>query len=313
MRTIVGRDALERGDRPAAIAIGTFDGVHVGHRAVIARALAGARSHNQTPTVLTWDRHPAQTLRPDKAPPLLTAPERKVELIEETGVEQLVVLEFDETLSRWSPEEFARKVLAEGLGAGAVFVGSGWRFGHKATGDVSLLTELGEELGFAVEGIELAEVEGGPASSTRVRRALAQGDMKLVRALLGRPFDWDGVVRHGDDRGASLGWPTANLGIDPAYAHPPRGVYAGRGRVGERWWPAAINVGVNPTFGGEPGHTPLRVEAYLLDFQGDLYGRSLRLEFHERMRDEKRFESAEELSAQIARDVEQTRALLGER
>ena len=312
MNTIVGRDALRRGDRPSAIAIGTFDGVHVGHRALIGRALESARANDFVSTVLTWDRHPAMTLRPDKAPPQLTTPERKVELIEETGVEQLVVLEFDETLSRWSPEEFARKVLAEGLGAGAVLVGSGWRFGHKARGDVALLTELGDELGFSVEGIELAEVEGGPASSTRVRTALADGDMKLVRALLGRPFDVDGVVGHGDDRGASLGWPTANLDIDPAFAHPPRGVYAGRGRVGERWWAAAVNVGVNPTFGGEPGATPMRIEAFLLDFDGDLYGRNLRLEFHERLRDEKKFADADELSAQIARDVEETRRLIGD-
>lgn len=310
MKTIVGRDALSRGERPAAIAVGTFDGVHMGHRALIARTLETARASDFVSTVLTWDRHPAMTLRPDKAPPQLTTPERKVELIEETGVEQLVVLEFDETLSRWSPEEFARKVLAEGLGAGAVLVGEGWRFGHKARGDVSLLRELGDELGFAVEGIGLAEVEGEPASSTRVRQALADGEMKVVRALLGRSFDYDGIVGHGDDRGASLGWPTANLSIDPAYAHPPRGVYAGRGRVEDEWWPAAINVGVNPTFGGKPGRTPMRVEAYLLDFEGDLYGQPLRLEFHERLRDEMRFGSAEELSAQIARDVEDTRRLV---
>ena len=310
MKTIVGRDALRREDRAAAIAIGTFDGVHVGHRALIARALETARTNGFVSTVLTWDRHPAMTLRPDKAPPQLTTPERKIELIEETGVDQLVVLEFDETLSRWTPEEFTRKVLVEGLGAGAVLVGSGWRFGHKARGDVALLTELGNELGFTVEGMELAEVEGGPASSTRVREALAEGDMKLVRALLGRPFDFDGVVGHGDDRGASLGWPTANLAIDPTFAHPPRGVYAGRGRVGETLWAAAINVGVNPTFGGEPGRTPMRVEAFLLDFDGDLYGRPLRLEFHERLRDEKKFADSNELSAQIARDVDETRRIV---
>ena len=311
MKIIVGRDALDRGQHPVAIAIGTFDGVHMGHRALIARALERARGSDEISTVVTWDRHPAQTLRPDKAPHMLTTPERKFELIEEAGVEQLVILEFDTTLSRWSPEAFARKVLAEGLGAGAVFVGRGWRFGHKASGDVALLIELGEELGFVVEGMELAEVEGGPVSSTRVRRALADGDLKLVRALLGRPFDLDGIVGRGDDRGASLGWPTANLSLDLAYAHPPRGVYAGRGRVDDRWWSAAINVGVNPTFGGEPGRTPMRVEAYLLDFDGDLYDRPLRLEFHQRLRDEMKFDSQEALVTQIGKDVEQTRTLLG--
>ena len=312
MRTLVGRDALERGDRPAAIAIGTFDGVHVGHRALIARGLDHARRHATVSTVLTWDRHPAVTLRPDKAPPQLTTPERKIELLAETGIDQLVILEFDETLSRWSPEEFVRKVLVEGLGTGAVFVGSGWRFGHRATGDVNTLTELGDELGFDVEAMALAQVEGGPVSSTRVRDALSAGNMRLVRTLLGRPFDIDGRVEKGDSRGAGLGWPTANIPIDYGYAHPPRGVYVGRARVGDTWRPAAVNVGVNPTFGGELGRTPMRVEAYLLDFDGDLYDQTLRIEFHERLRDEKKFDSTDELSQQIARDVEETRRLLSD-
>ena len=310
MKTIVGRDSLERGERAAAIAIGTFDGVHIGHRALISRTLEHAGTNDMIATVLTWDRHPAATLRPDKVPPQLTTPERRVELIEACGVDQLVILEFDETLSKWSPETFARKVLAEGLNAGGVFVGSGWRFGHKATGDVALLTELGRELGFVVDGLALAEVAGGPASSTRARAALEAGDMDLVRALLGRPFDIDGVVGKGDNRGTGLGWPTANLIVPDGFARPALGVYAGRGRVGATWWPAAINVGVNPTFGGEVGRTPVRIEAYLLDFSGDLYGADVRLEFHARLRDEKKFASEAELSAQIADDVDATRRLV---
>lgn len=310
MRTIVGRDALQKGERPASVAIGTFDGVHVGHRGLISRALDRARAENQAATVLTWDRHPAATLRPDKVPPQLTNPGRKIELLEATGIDQLVILEFDETLSRWAPEEFVGKVLVEGLGAGSVVVGSGWRFGHKAKGDVPFLATLGEEHGFVVDEATLVEVEGEPASSTRVRSALAEGDMKLVHALLARPFDLDGVVKKGDGRGTGLGWPTANLAIEEGLAHPPRGIYAGRARVGDEWWLAAINVGVNPTFGGEPGRTPLRVEAFLLDFSGDLYDRPLRLEFHERLRDEKKFDSREELIDQIGRDVEATRGLL---
>ena len=310
MRTIVGRDSLERGERPAAVAIGTFDGVHVGHRALIARSLDHARRHGSVPSVLTWDRHPAVTLRPDKAPPQLTTPERKVELLAETGIDQLVVLEFDKTLSQWSPEEFVRKILVEGMGTGAVFVGRGWRFGHRASGDVEVLSVLGDELGFEVEAVALAEVEGGPASSTRVREALGAGDMALVRALLGRPFDIDGRVEKGDRRGTALGWPTANVAVDYGYAHPPRGVYAGRARAGDNWWAAAINVGVNPTFGGEPGRTPITVEAYLLGFEGDLYDQTLRIEFHERLRDERRFDDVGELSEQISRDVEETRRVI---
>jgi riboflavin kinase / FMN adenylyltransferase len=306
----MGRDALEPADNPSAIAIGTFDGVHMGHRSLIEQTISYARTNNMTSTVLTWDRHPFETVRPDAVPPQLCTLDRKVELVESTGVDRLVVLEFDETLSRWTPEEFAGKVLSEGLRAGAVFVGKDWRFGHKAKGDVDQLTTLGEELGFEVVGFTLEEVAGAPASSTRIRRALANGDLEFVTKLLGRPYDIDGEVVKGDGRGASLGWPTANISTRPGIAHPPRGVYAGRAHTLGSWHAAAVNVGVNPTFGGEEGLTPLRVEAYLLDFEGDLYGKRIRLEFHERLRDELKFDSVEELTDRIAQDVEDTRKLI---
>ena len=311
MKTIVGRDSLGSEGRRSAIAIGTFDGLHIGHRALIQKMLDAAEARDLLTTVLTWDRHPAATLRPDKAPPQLATPERKVELIEATGVDRLVILEFDETLSRWSPEEFVQKVLVEGLDAAEVFVGAGWRFGHKAAGDVDLLSRLGGELGFSVSALDLSEVEDEPASSTRVRRALADGDLELVRSLLGRPFDIDGIVTKGDGRGTGLGWPTANLAIEAGFAHPPRGIYACRARVENEWWPAAVSVGVNPTFGGEPGRTPIRVEAYLLDFEGDLYDKPMRVEFHHRLRDELKFDSIDALTEQIERDVEDTRRILG--
>ena len=309
MITLTGRDSLAPAENPSAIAIGTFDGVHVGHQSLIEQTREHARSHDMASTVLTWDRHPFQTVRPDAVPPQLCTLERKIELVEATGVDRLVILEFDETLSRWTPEEFAGKVLSEGLNAGAVFVGKDWRFGHKAKGDVDQLTSLGEDLGFEVVGFTLEEVAGAPASSTRIRKALANGDLEFVTTLLGRPFDIDGEVVKGDGRGAGLGWPTANIATTPGLAHPPRGVYAGRARTLGAWHRAAVNVGVNPTFGGEEGLTPLRVEAYLLDFEGDLYGENIRLEFHERLRDEVKYESVEELKEQIARDVEATRAL----
>ena len=293
-----------------AVAIGTFDGVHLGHSALMAKAIARAAAEGLESCVLTWDRHPAATLRPDKTPPLLTTPARKVELIEEAGIDVVAILEFDKVLSHWSPEEFAERVLKRGLNSGAVFVGRDWRFGHRAVGDVPLLEKLGADLGFAVEPVELVEVAGGPASSTRARRAVIEGDMRLAAAVLGRPLDTEGVVVRGDDRGASLGWPTANVEIDTTYAHPPRGVYAGRGRVDSSWYPAAINIGVNPTFGGDPAIVPMRIEAYLLDFDGDLYGHNLRLQFLERLRDEKAFESSADLSDQIERDVAATRRLV---
>jgi riboflavin kinase/FMN adenylyltransferase len=309
VKTLVGRDALAAPERGSAVTIGTFDGVHVGHRALIARTLDAAREQDLESVVVTWDRHPAATLRPDAVPLLLTTPERKVELIEECGVDVLAILPFDLELSSWPPERFVEDVLVSGLGAHAVVVGDGWRFGHKAAGDVELLRRMGSEIGFSVEALALAEVAGGPASSTRAREAIAAGDMELARAVLGRPFDVDGEVVRGDDRGEALGFPTANVAIDEAYAHPPTGVYAGRAIHDEEIHAAAINVGVNPTFGGDEAGIRPRIEAYLLDFAGDLYGRTLRVEFHKRLRDELKFDSVEGLIDQIARDVEATRGL----
>ncbi|MGH2748293.1 MAG: bifunctional riboflavin kinase/FAD synthetase [Actinomycetota bacterium] len=309
MKTLFGRDALAVTEQGSAVTIGTFDGVHVGHRALIARTLDASRAQELESVVVTWDRHPAATLRPDAVPPLLTTPERKVELIEECGVDTLAILPFDRELSSWPPERFVEDVLVSGLGARALVVGDGWRFGRKATGDVALLRRLGEEMGFSVRSLPLAEVSGGPASSTRARDAVAAGDMELARAIMGRPFDLDGEVVRGDDRGVALGFPTANIAIDEAYAHPPTGVYAGRAGLDEEIHAAAINVGVNPTFGVDEADVRPRIEAYLLDFSGDLYGRVLRVEFHKRLRDERKFDSVEGLIDQIARDVEATRAL----
>ncbi|MEA2447381.1 MAG: riboflavin kinase / adenylyltransferase [Actinomycetota bacterium] len=312
MKTIVGIENLSPPEAGSSITIGTFDGVHLGHRALIARAIGAAEQDDLSSVIVTWDRHPNETVRPDKAPPLLTTPARKVELLTERRPDILVTLAFDKELSQWPPERFAEDVLAKGLGARRVFVGEGWRFGRGATGDATVLAELGEELGFTAEPVGLESSAGGPISSSRIRAAVAEGDMKLAHTLLARPFDMDGVVVHGDDRGQSLGFPTANLHLDPALVGPARGVYAGRARVGGSWFPAAVNVGVNPTFGGDPATTPLRVEAYLLDFTGDLYEQTIRIEFHERLRDELKFDSAEALIEQMNADVAATRRLIEE-
>lgn len=311
MKTFVGLGALPlEEDRGSVVTIGTFDGVHLGHRMLINRAIAGANVAGLNSCVVTWDRHPAVTLRPDKAPPALSSPERKFELIEELGPDLLVVLPFDTELSSMEAEDFASGVLGKGLHAKQVLVGEGWRFGRKARGDTELLAEVGAGSGFTVEPVKLEQVAGDVASSTRIRKLLAEGDMSAARELLGRPFDLDGVVEHGDARGKDLGVPTANVTPDPALVRPPRGVYAGRTRVGDLWYSAAINVGVNPTFGGDESTTPVRVEAYLLDFDADLYGRTIRVEFWERLRDEKRFDSAEALIDQMHRDIAQTRAII---
>ncbi|MFN2588590.1 MAG: bifunctional riboflavin kinase/FAD synthetase [Actinomycetota bacterium] len=309
-RILVGIEALEPPETGAAVTIGTFDGVHLGHRALIARTIAEARQRGLASVVLTWDRHPATTLRPDAAPPMLSSPERKIELLRETGADVIAVLPFDVPLSRRSPESFVEDVLAKGLGARLVLVGAGWRFGKDRAGTVELLERLGRDLGFEARGVELEEVGGEAASSSRVRKAVTAGDLPLAERLLGRPFDLDGVVAHGDSRGAGLGFPTANLAIDPAIAAPPVGVYAGRARTGPSWFPAATNVGVNPTFGGGG---PPRIESYLIGFDGDLYGRTLRVEFWERLRDERRFGSAAALVEQIERDVAATEAAVAAR
>ncbi|MPZ92485.1 MAG: bifunctional riboflavin kinase/FAD synthetase [Actinobacteria bacterium] len=310
MRKVVGVDTLGPQPGGAAITVGTFDGVHLGHRALVARTIDEARSFGATSVLVTWDRHPLETLRPGTEPKVLTTPERKAELIEDTGIDTLVVLPFDHAFSKWSPERFVTDVLVR-LGARAVIVGDGWRFGHKAAGTTELLQKMGAEHGFHVQVLTLAAVEGESVSSTRVRSAIAQGDMISARTLLARPFDVDGIVLRGERRGTELGFPTANLKLDRSIAHPPRGVYAGRA-VTEAGiaYTAAINVGVNPQFGGDPATTPWRVEAYLLDFDGDLYDQRLRVELHERLRDELKFESVAALVEQMAKDVDRTRDLM---
>lgn len=310
MTTYVGLSSLEPPEQGSALTIGTFDGVHLGHRALIARTIAEARERGAASAIVTWDRHPAATLRPDKMPPLLTTPERKVELLSERGADALVVLPFDEELSQWSPEEFVGEVLVKGLGAKLVVVGEDWRFGRKARGDVTLLRELGRDLGFDVDGVDLESFGDAAVSSSRVRKAVVAGDVELAGELLGRSFDLDGVVVRGDDRGKGLGFPTANIGLAPELAHPARGVYAGRVRVRGSWYTTATNVGVNPTFGGDPRTHPLRVESYLLDFSDDIYDEAIRVEFLHRLRDEVRFDSAADLIEQMKKDVEESRRLI---
>jgi riboflavin kinase / FMN adenylyltransferase len=308
MKAMVGLEALQPAERGAAITIGTFDGLHLGHRSLIAQTIELGRGRNLESTVVTWDRHPFVTLRPGRVPPLLTSQGRRVELIEGTGADTLIVLPFDKELSSWSPERFATEVLAKKLGARTVVVGHGWRFGRGATGDVPLLKRLGDDLGFDVVAASLTTVAGDAASSSRARAAVAAGEMELARALLARPFDMDGIVVRGAGRGADLGYPTANLAVDPALVMPARGAYAGRARASGLWYPAAISVGVAPTFGGDSAVT---VEAYLLDFEADLYGESLRVEFWKHLHDDLAFETVPELIRQIDADVEATQSVLG--
>lgn len=282
---IVARSPAELPPGDRAVAVGTFDGVHRGHRAVIEAATAtGLRS-----MVLTFDPHPRLVL--GYGVQQLTTLERRIELIEEIGPDELLVVEFTQALSRTEPEQFVADVLAP-VETRIVLAGEGFRFGAGRRGDAELLRRLGIEVG------PVPILEG--VSSSRIRELVAAGDVRGAAALLGRPFELEGVVVAGDQRGGTLGFPTANLALDPHLIAPAYGIYAGEA-LGHR---AAASVGVNPHYGG----SERRIEAFLLDFEGDLYGRRLRLEVWERLRDERSFGSEEELVAQIARDVEAARA-----
>lgn len=288
----------------AVVAVGNFDGVHLGHQAVLRRTVDLARRGRGPAVALTFVPHPIRILAPGREPERLTPLERKLELIADCGIDIAVVLAFDRKLAAMAPEAFAGDVLAAGVGAQVVIVGADFRFGKNRAGDVGVLRELGPELGFVVEPCQPVEVGGQPVSSTRVRAALLEGDAALAARLLGRAHEVAGVVVAGDRRGRELGFPTANLGGIRTLL-PGLGVYACWARVGKARYMAAVDIGDRPTFGR--GRS---VEAFLLDFDGDLYGRELVLGFVDRLRSDERFESIEALVAQIGRDVERTRAVL---
>jgi riboflavin kinase/FMN adenylyltransferase len=292
----------------SAATVGFFDGVHRGHHAVIGRVAHIARERGLRSVVVTFDRHPREILTPGKVPLLLTSLRRKAGLIEGIGIDALVVLEFTEEFSRWPPEAFVERVLVEGLQTRGAAVGQNFTFGHRAAGNFDVLTALSTEHGFSVEGLPLLEIAGRPISSTSIRDALASGDLDWPERALGRRYVVEGTVVPGAGRGKGLGFPTANLLTPAGIQLPGRGVYAGRALLEEGSWPAAVNVGINPTFGGEPLH----VEAHLLDFDGDLLGKVLAVEFWQRLRDEQRFDSAEDLAVQIAEDVRRTASLVGQ-
>jgi riboflavin kinase / FMN adenylyltransferase len=274
--------ALEQ--RPRAVAIGTFDGMHRGHQAVVAAAAATGL----VATALTFDPHPRVVL--GNRVELITTLERRLELLVEAGAEDVLVVEFTPELMRLEPEEFTERYLRP-IGSEAVAAGEDFRFGSRRRGDLALLGELG----FRV--LPVPEVAG--VSSSAIRAALAEGDVVAAAALLGRPYELDGIVVAGDQRGGTLGYPTANLALDAQLSTPRHGIYAGAA-LGHR---AAVSIGTNPHYGG----TERRIEPYLLDFDGDLYGRRLVVELWERLRDEAVFDTEEDLIAQIGRDVDAAR------
>jgi riboflavin kinase/FMN adenylyltransferase len=293
---------VERGRARSSVAVGTFDGVHRGHQQVI----AGAEC------VLTFDPHPVSVVAPQHTPKLLTTPARKTELIASLGVQEMVVIPFDADFAARSAASFIDDVLVGALGAERVSIGENFRFGHKAQGDAQLLQQDGR---FAVDVHPLLELDGEIVSSSRIRGLLLAGEIAEANRLLGTPFVLTGVVAHGDARGRELGFPTANLVPEEALVCPGHGVYACLAAspptaAGGQPRAAAVSIGVRPTFA--TGRAEL-IEAYLLDYDGDLYDQDLELSFLARLRGERRFDNAEALIEQMHRDVTDTRALVADR
>lgn len=292
-------------DWPAsAVTLGLFDGVHRGHRALVGRTVQLARAEQLSAVVVTFDPHPAAVLRPDSEPARLCSIDHRVQLLGELGVDGVCVLPFTVERTRQSAADFVSEVLVDTFHAAAVVVGEGFRFGHRAAGDVALLGRLGEEHGFRAEGMPLLAAGDHPVSSTWARNQVAVGGVAAAAELLSRPHRIEGTVVRGDRRGRALGYPTANVAVDPGSAVPADGVYAGWLVVAGKALPAAISIGSNPTFGG----VEQRVEAYALDRDDlDVYDARVAVDFAARLRDTERFESVEALVAQMAYDVLRTR------
>ncbi len=297
----------------SAVTIGVFDGVHRGHQRIVARAAEAAAAHGLPLVVVTFDPHPDEVVRPGSHPPLLCTVRRRAQLMAELGADAVCVLPFTLDFSRLGPDEFVRVVLAERLHARWVVVGENFRFGHRAAGDVALLTELGDKYDFTAEGVPLLTEDGVRISSSLIRERLAAGDVAGAARALGRPHRVEGVVVRGAQRGRTLGIPTANLETAPHTAIPADGVYAGwlasldEGGLETERWPAAISVGTNPTFDGQ--HRV--VEAYALDRDDlDLYGVHVAVDFAARLRGMDKFDSVDALIAQMHLDIAEARALL---
>ncbi len=287
------------------LTIGAYDGVHLGHQAVIAEVRRLAAERGTRSAVVTFDRHPATVVRPESAPRLLTDLDQKLELLAATGIDTTVVVHFDAQRSTESAEHFVEDVLVRCLGVRAVVVGEDFHFGHHRRGNVSLLRSMGEHHGFEVDGLRLVPRIDGvdePVSSTAIRRALAGGQVEVAARLLGRPFEARGSVVRGDQRGRLLGFPTANVEVPTQIALPADGVYAGfYERPDGSVHPCAINLGRRPTFYEHADHSLL--EAHLLDFHGDLYGERAKVRFIAFLRSERKFDGIEALVAQLRHDV----------
>lgn len=305
MRIVRGLESFPPDPPASAVALGAFDGIHVGHRAILGTAVSIGRARSVPVLACTFDPHPLDVLQPGGAPVPITTLVERLALMEETGVDGVVVLEFTRGLAAMEPEAFVKDVLLTRLGARDIVVGFNHRFGHRARGDARLLTELAPGLGFTAHIVPPQVVDGVAVSSSEIRALLQRGDVASAARFLGRPYGVGGRVVRGAGRGRTLGFPTANVETDRPLLIPT-GVYACRARVDGGMYPTVVNIGVRPTFAEQT----LAVEAHLLDFSADLYDRELRLEFIRRLRGEQKFPSPEALRKQIALDVALAREAL---
>ncbi len=304
MRIIQQAAELGQGSVKVAAAIGVFDGLHLGHQQVLRQALSDARSQAGIAVAITFDRHPCSVVAPERTPPIIYTLSQKLRGIECLGLDAVILLKFDELLSRVSGEGFIRQLSSEITALQSVCVGDNFAFGHKRSGDVHLLRRLGGEIGFEVHGLPAVTLDEKRVSSTRVRDAIRTGELIAAGRLLGRPYSICGEVIRGDQLGASLGFPTANLDTT-GLVLPPRGVYAVR--YGDHQ--GVMNIGFRPTL--EQPIPEQRVEVHLLDFRGDLYGQEMEVTLVERIREEKKFANLDELRSQISLDIDRARQLLG--
>jgi len=300
------------GDRRSVVTIGAYDGVHLGHRAVIAQVRSLATELAAASVVVTFDRHPASVVRPESAPKLLTDADQKLELLSSTGVDATLVVSFDAAQANESPADFVRRVLVDALAVRGVIVGEDFHFGHKRGGNVQLLREMSVQHDYTVMPVRLVSRADGvdePVSSTAIRRALAGGDVHRAAQMLGRDHEVCGVVGPGDQRGRTIGFPTANVQVDSAICLPADGVYAALVTLADGTrHAAAVNLGRRPTFHEHADHSLL--EAHLLDFSGDLYGQRLRVAFRAFLRGERKFSGVDELKSQLALDIAHARSAL---
>lgn len=307
MRVARAFSELAPAQKPYTIAIGMFDGVHLGHKAILDRAMADAIATGGTPLVVTFDKHPESVLRPENAPRLIYPTSRKLALLAEAGVDNVLLLEFNLQLSLLTAELFVQ-MLVRSLGSiRGFFVGPDFRFGFNRGGNIDTLRALGQQYKFEAQAVPAVVIDGEPVSSTRIRSAIATGELASASRLLGRDYSIVGTVIRDRGVGRALGFPTANLET-AGLVLPPAGVYLVRVPLGGNRFHGLLNIGTRPTF--EPGSARVSVEVHILDFEGDLYGVELEVVPERRLRDELRFESVEQLRAQIARDVAQARDII---